>query len=187
MIQRFTLSSRRERVPHMGECEIVGIAASPEGTFVLFTDYEASQSRVERLEAALTSCRELLVTTKEFYLAEQYRATLNLVDSALTNDAGGGSMSAGSLIKKVPAPTVTLKILWMKSDFMKFGTFREIREKVKMKVQSVCYFCRRSFEDDEMLALGCVEGKGNKLFCQSCAMLSGKDTQAAHIDGDATP
>lgn len=77
-----------------------------------------------------------------------------------------------SLTKSIPARKETLKFLFMRRDFMGFGVFRAAREKNGLKVQSVCYFCRKPFKDEDMLALGCVEGKGNKLFCDPCAVLS---------------
>ena len=81
------------------------------------------------------------------------------------------------LSKRIPARMKTVKLVWLKIDFLKMSpTYRRIRGK-SSKPMDACYWCRHSFADGEMMALACVEGKGNQVFCQACA-------QAAKGDGD---
>lgn len=71
------------------------------------------------------------------------------------------------LSKKVPSRTRTLDIDWISKWSEMSQRFRDIRGKVKP-----CYWCKHHFEDGEVMYLGCVTGKGNKVFCESCATLA---------------
>ena len=69
----------------------------------------------------------------------------------------------------IPARTEEFVILWIKLDFLKMSQqYRKIRAQSKNPMDK-CFKCEYAFLDDEMMALGCVQGKGNKVFCQSCA------------------
>lgn len=74
-----------------------------------------------------------------------------------------------SLTKAVPARQEKVNFLWIRRDFLLYGEFKQAREKIGMKVQKGCWWCRDSFSDNDMLALACAEKKGNKIICQSCA------------------
>lgn len=52
--------------------------------------------------------------------------------------------------------------------FMKFGVFRETREKYRMKVERTCFCCNRKFKDDDDIYLVMLKGTLNRLFCKSC-------------------
>ena len=69
----------------------------------------------------------------------------------------------------IPERKESISFDWIKPNFMLYKTFRESRERMGLSVVSRCYWCRTWFTDDDMMALGCIHGKGNKFFCQSCA------------------
>jgi len=69
----------------------------------------------------------------------------------------------------VPAKTLTFRLLWLKRDLMVMSPrYREIRAKVGGGMDA-CFVCGHAFADGEAFALACVEGRGNKTLCQSCA------------------
>ena len=51
--------------------------------------------------------------------------------------------------------------------FMNYGKFREIRERLGLKVQRTCFKCERKFKDSEDAFL-IFTNKGNKLVCDKC-------------------
>lgn len=80
-------------------------------------------------------------------------------------------MSNLRLSKTVPAHKVTMTFVWIKKDFMLYGAFRKSRERMGMRLKPwhKCIFCRKPFEDDDMMALGCIKKTGNRALCQTCA------------------
>ena len=74
-----------------------------------------------------------------------------------------------SLSKIIPARKETIKAHWCKKDFMKMSDrYKQIRKGFKNPMTS-CFWCKHQFVNDEMMALACIKGKGNKVFCQKCA------------------
>jgi len=71
--------------------------------------------------------------------------------------------------RTIPARTESFEVLWISLEFIKMNPhFREIRSSFRYKADR-CWWCSHEFVDDEMMALGCIKGKGNKSFCQTCA------------------
>lgn len=65
--------------------------------------------------------------------------------------------------------TAVFKAIWVKMEFMPMSEmFRRVRAKARNKM-TTCFKCRHAFEDGEMMALACFQGKGNKTLCQKCA------------------
>lgn len=52
--------------------------------------------------------------------------------------------------------------------FMKFGTFRETRERLGLSVERRCFRCGHKFKDDEDIYLVMLKGTLNKIFCKEC-------------------
>lgn len=52
--------------------------------------------------------------------------------------------------------------------FMKFGTFRETRERLGLSVERRCFRCGHKFKDDEDIYLVMLKGTLNKFFCKEC-------------------
>lgn len=52
--------------------------------------------------------------------------------------------------------------------FMKFGTFREARERLGLSVERRCFRCGHKFKDDEDVYLILFRGTLNHLFCNNC-------------------
>ena len=71
------------------------------------------------------------------------------------------------LSRIVPAHRRTIKIVWLKRDFMQMSAkYRAARR--RMTPMDTCYWCRHTFINGEMMALANIKGKGNKVFCQPC-------------------
>ena len=80
--------------------------------------------------------------------------------------------------RRIPARTETFHVVWASRDFMKMTPrFRDIRSKCRYKGDK-CWWCKRPFDDGDMMALVAIKGKSNKLFCQKCAgeVKDGSDT-----------
>ncbi len=73
-----------------------------------------------------------------------------------------------SLTKTIPSRKETISFNWIIKDFFNYGAFRKARERMGLTVWKQCYWCRKSFSDEDMMALGSIQGKGNKPFCQDC-------------------
>lgn len=52
--------------------------------------------------------------------------------------------------------------------FMKFGLFRQTREKLRMKVEKTCFCCGHKFFDDEDVFLAFFKNTRNRLICEKC-------------------
>lgn len=52
--------------------------------------------------------------------------------------------------------------------FMKFGKFREIRERLGLKVQRRCFNCNHKFTEDEDIYLAMFKGTLNHFLCKNC-------------------
>lgn len=50
----------------------------------------------------------------------------------------------------------------------KFGKFREIRERLGLKVQRCCFNCNHKFADDEYIYLAMFKGTFNHFLCKNC-------------------
>ena len=73
------------------------------------------------------------------------------------------------LSRMIPARRMTLIALWCKKDFVVMGDeYRHVRRVLRDPMDS-CFWCGHEFEDGEMMALACFDGKGNKILCQGCA------------------
>ena len=51
---------------------------------------------------------------------------------------------------------------------LKFGKFREIRERLGLKVQRCCFNCNHKFADDEHIYLAMFKGTLNHFLCKNC-------------------
>ncbi len=73
-----------------------------------------------------------------------------------------------TLTKTVPAKVVTLKIRWVRPDFMLMGDrFRQMR--LALSLMDTCFWCDHKFINNEMMALASREKNTNIMLCQSCA------------------
>lgn len=80
------------------------------------------------------------------------------------------TIAGGTLSKVVPKHTRTIKFRWCKHDFKLFGAFRAVRERSQgLKEFDKCFWCKKPFEDADMMALAQPVKGGNKVLCQSCA------------------
>ena len=81
-----------------------------------------------------------------------------------------------TISRRIPATTQSFEVLWARQAFMKMSPkFREIRANHSYKGNR-CWWCRKDFEDGDMMALVCIKTKGNKLLCQKCgAEIGGED------------
>lgn len=52
--------------------------------------------------------------------------------------------------------------------FMKFSKFREIRERLGLKVQRRCFNCGHRFAEDEDIYLAMFKGTLNHFLCNNC-------------------
>lgn len=52
--------------------------------------------------------------------------------------------------------------------FMKFGTFRQTRERLNLKIEKTCFNCGHKFKDEENTYLAILKGSLNKLLCEEC-------------------
>ena len=52
--------------------------------------------------------------------------------------------------------------------FLKFGTFRETRERLGLSVEKRCFNCGHNFKDDEYIYLVMFNGTLNHFFCKNC-------------------
>ena len=72
-----------------------------------------------------------------------------------------------SLSKRLPARTKTIKFLWLKEFPHPYSErFETIRRNDRM---CRCHWCQHHFEIGEKMVIGCIEGQGNRMFCQDCA------------------
>lgn len=51
---------------------------------------------------------------------------------------------------------------------LKFGNFREVRERFGLKVQRCCFSCNHKFADDEYIYLTMFKGTLNHFLCKDC-------------------
>lgn len=73
------------------------------------------------------------------------------------------------LKRTIPKHKKTVHARWCRKEWMKMSdTFRAIRSGAKRK-HDKCFWCKRIFEDGEMMALACFEKYGNRTLCQTCA------------------
>lgn len=84
---------------------------------------------------------------------------------------GIGKPGAGlSYTKNIPARTETYHFRWFKKDWMEYSErFKAIRSGSRKNKMDKCYKCHTPFQYGDMMAIGSVESKGNKVFCQACA------------------
>ena len=59
--------------------------------------------------------------------------------------------------------------------FTKFGKFREIRERLGMKVQRCCFNCNHKFTDDDDMYLAMFKGTLNHSLCKKCRDIAMND------------
>src|SRR5688572_351494 len=73
------------------------------------------------------------------------------------------------LSKVVPEHTYTVKFDWVRRGFMLFGTYRDARLKRDMKIQSKCFWCKKQFLPQDLIAVASRLAKRNVLLCDHCA------------------
>lgn len=66
--------------------------------------------------------------------------------------------------------------------FMKFGTFRKIRERLGLSIEKCCFNCNHKFKDDEYIYLVIVKGTHNRLLCKDCNDKACDDLKQANIN-----
>ena len=59
--------------------------------------------------------------------------------------------------------------------FTKFSKFREIRERLGVKVQRRCFNCNHKFTDDEDMYLAMFKGTLNHFLCKNCRDIAMND------------
>lgn len=59
--------------------------------------------------------------------------------------------------------------------FAKFSKFREIRERLGMKVQRCCFNCNHKFTDDDDMYLAMFKGTLNHFLCKKCKDIAMND------------
>jgi uncharacterized CHY-type Zn-finger protein len=70
---------------------------------------------------------------------------------------------------QVPSRTVTYKATWCRLEWQEMDDrYREIRSRSRNPM-TACFWCKRKFENGDMMALAHFENKGNKTLCQTCA------------------
>ncbi|HEX2600082.1 MAG TPA: hypothetical protein VHL05_14985 [Terriglobales bacterium] len=79
------------------------------------------------------------------------------------------SLTTGVLSREVPRRTETVRFNWVQKTFQQFGVFAAARKRMGLREYTHCYWCRRAFVDDDMLALAQPEKGANRLLCQACA------------------
>lgn len=62
----------------------------------------------------------------------------------------------------------TYKCLSVAESHLKFGKFREIRERLGLKVQRRCFNCGHRFAEDEDIYLAMFKGTLNHFLCKNC-------------------
>lgn len=56
----------------------------------------------------------------------------------------------------------------IRKPFMKFGTFRKVRETHQLRVEKTCFCCGHRFKDDEDIFIVFFKNTHNRLFCHKC-------------------
>lgn len=59
----------------------------------------------------------------------------------------------------------------------KFGKFREIRERLGLKVQRRCFNCDRKFAEDDDIYLAMFKGTLNHFLCKDCMEIAKNDLE----------
>lgn len=59
--------------------------------------------------------------------------------------------------------------------FIKFSKFREIRERLGLKVQRCCFNCNHKFADDDDIYLAMFKGTLNHFLCKNCRDIAMND------------
>lgn len=62
----------------------------------------------------------------------------------------------------------TYKCLSVAENHWKFRKFREIRERLGLKVQRCCFNCNHKFTDDDDMYLAMFKGTSNQFLCKKC-------------------
>lgn len=76
-------------------------------------------------------------------------------------------MEGFTLARVIPTRIKSVKFLWCKRDFQRMGPeWRKTR--ARLKPMNSCFWCKREFEDGEMMALACPEKGMNRLLCHAC-------------------
>jgi len=73
-----------------------------------------------------------------------------------------------SLSKVIPEHTMTENFRWVSREFMLFSKYVNVRKKCNLSIDNTCFWCKKKFEDSEMMALAAREKKENVLLCQKC-------------------
>ena len=72
-----------------------------------------------------------------------------------------------SLSKVIQEHKVTENFRWVQRKFMEYSFYRDVRKRCKLSIET-CFWCKKKFEDEEMMALAAREKKVNVLLCQKC-------------------
>lgn len=66
---------------------------------------------------------------------------------------------------------------------LKFGKFREVRERLGLKVQRCCFSCRHKFTEDEYIYLAMFKGTLNHFLCKDCRDKALSDLRKEETNG----
>ena len=74
-----------------------------------------------------------------------------------------------TIVRRIPARTETLTVLWCSPKFSTFDqSWRAVRAQMSNPLDT-CYWCERKFNDGEIIGIASFKGKGNKVLCTGCA------------------
>lgn len=74
------------------------------------------------------------------------------------------------LSKRIPARTKTIRFNWCVRNFLQYRTYRQARERSRMKITKGCEWCGAAFGDDDQIALAQPDKSRNMLLCDACAV-----------------
>lgn len=83
-----------------------------------------------------------------------------------------------TLSKVVPRHTRTETFRWIKRDFMQFGAFKAARQRMGLGINDKCWWCKKPFEDADIMALAQPLKGANRVLCQPCAGTCSSTTKA---------
>lgn len=66
---------------------------------------------------------------------------------------------------------------------LKFGYFREVRERLGLKVQRCCFNCNHKFTDDDDIYLAMFKGTLNHFLCKNCRDIAMNDLRKEESNG----
>ena len=84
-------------------------------------------------------------------------------------------MQVKTLKRTIPSRIESFTFVWVRK-FQNYGVHKGCRDRMKMSVPKTCFWCRRKWQEEDQTWLTAVDGKGNKMVCESCATLIGDNS-----------